>query len=120
MLQVNIAADPAVDEQWFSLDDLSLDDLEALNRESDMSWTLWDTIWKHNARFARAAYAAALKGSGAVELGIDEAVRARLKLSLVRRGRIFRVVDDEADLPQEWEGAVPSPLPEGSGLSMTS
>ena len=119
MLQVNVADNPATDEKWFSLDDLTLEQLEELQAQTDTSWTLWDDVWRHSVKLARAFYIAALKGSGAVEIGAEEAASQRVRLSLVRKGRIFRVVDDETDIPEKWDGATPLP-PEGSCEVTTS
>ena len=120
MLQVNIAETPATDENWYSLDDLTVDALEELQSRTDLSYWFWDEIWQHRLSFARTLYEIVLRESGAVEVGAEKAAADRCRMSLLRKGRLIRKVDDETDLPQEWDGVMPDPKAEDSGSSTTS
>jgi hypothetical protein len=120
VLQVNIHPDPVTGETWYSLDDLPLDALEELQARTECSYSLWDDVWKHSIKFARIFVEVALRESGAVQVGAEKATAERVRMSLLKRGRLLRIVDDETDLPQEWNGSLPDPKVEDSAPSMIS
>jgi len=90
-----------VGETWQSTDDLTLDEIEAVEKASGVSWGFLNPL--RSAAAAKALYAAFLVRDGVPD---DEARTQVGALRLKTAKHTFRYVEDD-DLPDQWEDGLP-------------
>lgn len=91
-----------VGDTWRNTDDLTLDEIEAVEAASGVSWGLLNPL--RSAPAAKALIAAFLIADGVPDADARVQVGA-LKLKTVKHA--FEYVEDEDSLPDQWEEGLP-------------
>jgi hypothetical protein len=102
-----------VGDKWENTDDLTLDEVEAVESASGVSWGFMNPL--RSSQTAKALLAAFLVRDGVSDADARVQVGA-LKLKTAKH--TFRFVEDD-DLPDQWEDGLPvvDPKPEAAGPS---
>lgn len=109
-----MAWETRVDGKWHSSDDLTLDELDVVEKASGIGWGFLNPI--RNAATARTLLALWYVKEGRTD---EEAKAAIAALTNKTLKVTFRYVDDD-DLPEEWEDGLPVPDPKDQGAPSTA